>query len=217
MSTQGRQRTVIVHLDGEPVELPTEVTGNDLATAASTPPAKHVWIDVADGADRLVGSDDDLRLTAKMRFYTDKARTVFLDGDPYTVTTGSMSEAEIRALPAPSLAREVQIWIDVVDKMDEPLHPGSYLHVTDGIRFFSRVPQLHIFVNGRKRTVTTSHLRFEDVVELAFPGDTHDEAVTFTVTFTHAAPERPEGILAPGGSVVIKEGARLNVTRTTRS
>ncbi|WP_248703904.1 multiubiquitin domain-containing protein [Curtobacterium sp. MWU13-2055] len=217
MSTQGRQRTVIVHLDGEPVELPMQVTGHDLAAAASTPPAAHVWIDVADGSDRLVGLDDELRLTAQMRFYTDKARTVFLDSAPYTVTTGSMSEAEIRSLPTPPLGREVRIWIDLADKMDEPLRPGSYLHVTDGVRFFSRAVQLHIFVNGRKRTVTTSRMRFEDVVELAFPDDTQDEAVTFTVTFTHAAHERPEGILAPGGSVTIKEGTRLNVTRTTRS
>lgn len=217
MSNEDRQHTVTVHLDGEPVELPRAVTGNELAAAACSPPAPHVWIDVPDGADRLIGPEDDLRLTAQMRFYTDKPRTVFLDGQPYTITTGSMSEAEIRTMPTPHLGPDVRIWIDVMDKMDEALRPGAFLHVIDGVRFFSRAPQLQIFVNGRKRTVTTSRLRFEDVVELAFPADTNDEAVTFSVTFTHAAHERPEGILAPGGSVTIKEGTRLNVTRTTRS
>lgn len=77
-------------------------------------------------------------------------------------------------------------------------------------------PKFEIIVNARHKTVTDSTVTYEQVVELAFPGN-HDANVEFSVTYTHAASPPPAGELGCGGSVEVKNGTRFNVTRTVQS
>jgi hypothetical protein len=75
-----------------------------------------------------------------------------------------------------------------------------------------------IIVDGQKKEVPSDIVTYEQVVELAYPGQSGDPQYTFTVTYRHATEEKHDGTLLPGKTVrVKKEGTVLNVTRTTKS
>lgn len=74
-----------------------------------------------------------------------------------------------------------------------------------------------IFVNSRPRTVDARTVTFEQVVQLAFPGQ-HEPNVVFSMTFRHAASSPHAGELGAGGTVDVKrKGTAFNVTRTVQS
>ncbi|HSB96027.1 MAG TPA: multiubiquitin domain-containing protein [Spongiibacteraceae bacterium] len=72
-----------------------------------------------------------------------------------------------------------------------------------------------IIVNGRQRTVQVHKLSYWDVVLLAYPGVSHDEAVVYTVAY--ANPHGRDGTLAEGQDVTVKEEMSFNVSKTNRS
>lgn len=74
-----------------------------------------------------------------------------------------------------------------------------------------------IIVNSREREVPGPEVTFEQIVQLAFPGD-HDPNVEFSMTYRHAASTPHAGELGPGGKVEVKNhGTIFNVTRTVKS
>lgn len=80
-----------------------------------------------------------------------------------------------------------------------------------------RPPTYEIIVNSRPRTVNARTVTFEQIVQLAFPGQ-HEPNVVFSMTYRHAASTPHAGELGSGGSVdVKKKGTVFNVTRTVQS
>jgi Multiubiquitin len=74
-----------------------------------------------------------------------------------------------------------------------------------------------IIVNGRQKVVHQQELSFEEVVKLAFENPPTGPNVIITVTYTGAAGPTPDGTLAKGGHVKIKDGTVFNVTATDKS
>lgn len=74
-----------------------------------------------------------------------------------------------------------------------------------------------IIVNAEPKTVTGRELTFEQVVALAFPGNPQGGNWLYTITYRRGEGNKPEGTLAPGESVKLKEGMIFNVTATDRS
>lgn len=75
-----------------------------------------------------------------------------------------------------------------------------------------------IIVDGQKKEVPSEKVSYEQVVELAYPGQSADPQLKFTVTYRHSAEKPHDGTLEPGHSVrVKKEGTVFNVKRTTKS
>jgi Multiubiquitin len=75
-----------------------------------------------------------------------------------------------------------------------------------------------IVVNGQAKPVASREVTYDQVVDLAFPGERSDPNLTFTVTYRQADSAKHDGDLVEGGIVhVKKEGTIFNVTRTTRS
>lgn len=74
-----------------------------------------------------------------------------------------------------------------------------------------------INVNGRPHEAEKGELTFEQVVELAYPGDPGGELITFTVLYRRGTGNKPQGTLASGDSVKLKDGMLFDVTRTDRS
>jgi hypothetical protein len=72
-----------------------------------------------------------------------------------------------------------------------------------------------IIVNGRERTVHDNQITYEQVAELAFPGEPPTEEMVYTVSYTD--PHGKDGTLAPGQKVHVKDGMVFNVGRTNRS
>jgi hypothetical protein len=81
-------------------------------------------------------------------------------------------------------------------------------------------PQKHaitIYVNGREKTVTTKELSFDEIVALAFDNPPSGPNVYFTITYRRGHGDKPEGTLAEGETLKLKEGMIINVTPTDKS
>jgi hypothetical protein len=74
-----------------------------------------------------------------------------------------------------------------------------------------------IVVNGTQKTVPKDDLTFDEIVKLAFEAPPYGENTLFSVTYRRGHGNKPEGILAPGESVKVKEGMIFDVTATDKS
>jgi len=102
------------------------------------------------------------------------------------------------------------------------IEPDELVDLTEpGIERFITAPKrpttFEIIVNSRPRTVNARTVTFEQIVQLAFPGQ-HEPNVVFSMTYRHAVSTPHAGELGAGGSVdVKKKGTVFNVTRTVQS
>jgi hypothetical protein len=75
-----------------------------------------------------------------------------------------------------------------------------------------------IVVDGSPHEVPKKEdITYVEVVTLADPSYPQHPEVTYSVTYTRGDGHKPEGILAPGGSVKVKEGMAFIVDRTGQS
>lgn len=77
--------------------------------------------------------------------------------------------------------------------------------------------QAVIFVNTRERHVDGRTISYDALVRLAFDPVPTGPNIAFTITYRRGPHEHPEGIVAPGQTVPVKDGEIFNVTRTDRS
>jgi hypothetical protein len=75
---------------------------------------------------------------------------------------------------------------------------------------------LTIIVNAREKIVTEKELTFAQVVALADNLPTGPNVI-YTVTYRRGEGNKPEGTLADGESVKVKDGMVFNVTATDKS
>lgn len=93
---------------------------------------------------------------------------------------------------------------------------GTRIRLQQDEHFYSQVG-FEIIVNARPHLVPDRRVTFEQVVQLAFPGD-HGPNIVFSVTYRHAASKPHAGELGAGGPVEVKrKGTIFNVTRTDKS
>lgn len=76
---------------------------------------------------------------------------------------------------------------------------------------------IEIFVNARPHLVPGKEVSFEQVVALAFPGQTQGADTEYIVTYTRAQHGNESGSLAPGQEIRVKKGTSFGVQITTRS
>lgn len=160
------------------------------------------------GAERFVAflTDRDFKLTLK----DDELRW----GKPV------ISGAVLYGLAKPGEGEAV--FLEIPGGEDRLIEPGELIDLTQpGIERFITAPKqpltFEIIVNSRPRTVDARTVTFEQIVQLAFPGQ-HEPNVVFSMTYRHAASTPHVGELGAGGSVdVKKKGTVFNVTRTVQS
>lgn len=73
---------------------------------------------------------------------------------------------------------------------------------------------VNIIVNARPKQVYGERISYEEVVELAFPGQV-DPNIVYTVAYV--GPQTPDGTLVAGQSVAIRNGMKFDVNKTNRS
>lgn len=209
-----------IYIDGEQVKVPRHRLSGAQLRALVSPPANTIWLDVPDAQDPPVALDQVVELEDGVRFFTDRSRTIYLDKVPYEVRSAVISEIDLRALPTPPIGPERVVWKDIPDDIDNSLSPGELVRVIDGDRFFTKLlPQreIQIVVNGRRKTVVSRGVSYEQVVAIAFPDGPIGENVTYSVVYSKAVAPKTEGTLAQGGQVTVKDGTRFNVTSTDKS
>lgn len=74
-----------------------------------------------------------------------------------------------------------------------------------------------IIVNTRSYPWTAKSISFEQVVELAYPGQPPTDQNTYTVRYSRGHDGHGSGSLTPSHSVNVKNGMVFDVIRTSRS
>ncbi len=73
-----------------------------------------------------------------------------------------------------------------------------------------------LVVNGRQKVVSDKELSFDEVAALA-DGLPSGPYIVYTITYRRGHGNKPEGTLAEGESVKVKDGMVFNVTATDKS
>jgi hypothetical protein len=77
--------------------------------------------------------------------------------------------------------------------------------------------EIEIVVDGQQKTVATRDVTWDEVVDLAFPGERQNSDLTFVVTYSDATHDK-SGILAQGATLRVKEkDTSFNVAKHRRS
>lgn len=74
-----------------------------------------------------------------------------------------------------------------------------------------------IIVNARPKEVTDDEQSFNQIVALAFNPVPSGPNIVFTVSYRKGPKENPEGTMAPGQTVEVKDGMVFDVTATDKS
>lgn len=75
-----------------------------------------------------------------------------------------------------------------------------------------------IIVNGREKTVEKNdQISSQELVSLAFENPPTGEFICFTITYRKGHGNKPDGNLAEGEFVKVKDGMIFNVTATDKS
>jgi len=74
-----------------------------------------------------------------------------------------------------------------------------------------------IIVNARPKEVTEDEQSFNQIVALAFNPVPSGPNIVFTVSYRKGPKENPEGTMAPGQTVEVKDGMVFDVTATDKS
>lgn len=72
-----------------------------------------------------------------------------------------------------------------------------------------------IFINTREFTVTQKILTYQELIDLAYPGDVPSTDKIYEITYS--SEHGPDGKVGVGGEVKLKEGMVFNVGLTNRS
>jgi hypothetical protein len=77
---------------------------------------------------------------------------------------------------------------------------------------------IEIVVDGTEyQFIKNDEISYAEVVAFSYPDFAQHLGVTYSVTYTRGHGHKPEGILAPGGSVKVKDGMIFRVNRTGQS
>lgn len=120
------------------------------------------------------------------------------------------------------VASDQAVFLEVRGGEDRLIERGELIDLTaPGVERFITAPKptrtYEITVNSRPRVVKEQRVKFEQVVQLAFP-DSQGPNVIYTMTYRHAASKPHAGDLSAGGSVLVKQkGTIFNVTPTVQS
>jgi hypothetical protein len=74
-----------------------------------------------------------------------------------------------------------------------------------------------IVVEGTPHAWPKGEITYAEVVTLEVPDYAQHPEITYSVKYKRGHGDKPEGILAPGGSVKVKEGMIFSVSETGQS
>ena len=205
----------------DPVPLGRQI----LEAAGYGPPEQFLLFAALPGGDfEDVRPDEPFDLRERgveqfVAFRSDRAFRFILNGHTLFWGLSTIAGQALSALA--QVPADQAVFLEVRGGTDRLIEPTEQVDLAGGgTEQFITAPrppvQYQIIVNARPRTVTGELVTFEQVVELAFPG-AGDPNAEFDVSYSKAATQPPAGQLGRGGSVKVKNGTILNVTRTVRS
>jgi hypothetical protein len=105
------------------------------------------------------------------------------------------------------------------DREDPAIENGpEIVHLKEDEHFHSGQPKVYtIIVNGTPKEWRKRKITYAQVVTLDVPDYPQHPEITYSVKYTRGPHENRDGILAPGASVVVKEGMSFSVSPTGQS
>jgi hypothetical protein len=207
---------------GDPIPL-----GRQILAAGGLDPRKgySLFAPLPSGDFEEVRLDEKFDLRAKgaeqfIASLTDREFKLTLNGAELKWGRPFLHGSELYGLAKP--AEGEAVFLEVLGGTDKLIELAELVPLDgSGIERFITAPRpkptFEIIVNARPRVVNDSHVTFEQVVQLAFPG-AQEANVEFSMTYRNAASNPPAGNLGAGGFVTVKkEGTIFNVTRTVQS
>jgi hypothetical protein len=151
-------------------------------------------------------------------FRTDRSFRFLLNDRSFDWGIPHITGLTLKKLAGVDLAT-MAVWLDVPGSTDRLIVDKEFVNLAEpGVeRFFTRPREYHIFVNTRRKEVSTPILGFWEVVKLVFPQAAPSPTTYYTITYKHGPKTNPEGSLVAGETVHLKEGMRFNVTATDKS
>ncbi|MBS1690108.1 MAG: multiubiquitin domain-containing protein [Bacteroidetes bacterium] len=77
--------------------------------------------------------------------------------------------------------------------------------------------EVTIFINGSAEQVNKGEMTYEEIVTIAYPDFPQHPERNYSVKYKKGDNQKPEGILAPGGKVKVKNGMQFTVNQTGQS
>lgn len=77
--------------------------------------------------------------------------------------------------------------------------------------------EVTIVAEGTPHEWPKTEITYAQVVKLEVPSYSKDSNITYSVKYKRGHGKKPEGVLAPGSSVKVKEGMIFNVSETGQS
>jgi hypothetical protein len=210
-----RQRvaaTVIRHQAGVPAD---HALVRDHKSPNDPVIADNATIDLAEGNVFYATPACDLK--PRPHCASEPKRAYFVDDRWELAEAVAQTGRSIRELFG--LGDDVELLRDFESPNDTPVGLDDAAIFSAGPVFITRevCTTYEIIVNSRPKTVPERYVTFEQVVQLAFPGQ-HGPQIEFSMTYRHAASVPHAGELAAGGRVEVKhKGTVFNVTRTDKS
>jgi len=91
------------------------------------------------------------------------------------------------------------------------VHPGDGNHGASS----DHKKEVRIFINTREFVVPKTKLTYQELVDMAYPGDVPGPDKVYEITYS--SEHGPDGSVGVGGEVKLKEGMVFNVGITNRS
>ena len=97
------------------------------------------------------------------------------------------------------------------------MSPNTQAHPDDGSRSESpdHKKAVRIFINTREFVVPKGKVTYQELVNMAYPGDVPSPDKVYEITYS--TEHGPDGSVGVGGEVKLKEGMVFNVGITNRS
>lgn len=213
-----------ITVDGQVIELSQAgPIGRDvLAAVGADPDERDVLIRIDGGWARLVApSDPVVGLDGEAHFRVHRngtLRHVRVDDSVWEWGAPGIQEHDIRAIAG--IPEERQLF----QAGGNALRPGEVVDLTvDWVPKIESRPDMAgsltvpVVVNGRRQSLATAEVSFEDLIGLAYPNVPAVGQSMFTVTYRHGPLDRPEGSLAPSQRLRAVHGVVFNVTATNKS
>lgn len=222
----------VLFADGDlsfrPLDVPDPVPlGRQILSSAGVQPRDgySLFAITPSGEFEDVRLDEPFDLTGQgaerfVAFLTDRDYKLTLDDRQLAWGKPLISGSILYALA--EIGEDLAIYLEVKGGEDQLVEPSDLIDLAaPGVERFITAPKpkpfFEIIVNARQREVPEKIVTFEQIVQLAFPGQP-DTNVVFSMTYRHAASTPHTGELGAGGSVEVKKkGTVFNVSRTVQS
>src|ERR1700753_1673050 len=158
-----------------------------------------------------------------MSFRTDRTFAFMLNDRQLAWGVPSLPAAALYQLAVPG--HDEGVFLDVPGGTARLIAPNETIDLTaPGVERFSTIkiktPEgkiLTIIVEGHPHEWPKREINYAEVVTLEVPDYPQHPEITYSVPYERGHGNKPKGILAPGGSVKVKEGMVFHVSPTGQS